>query len=437
MLFNEMNLMSASLEFFAAVITTLLLIGCFLEKNYKDITEKLLICALASHSAMMLCDAPIWLLLEQPSPEKTVAVRILAFLSDAFACLLTSLYTYCLTSYISERKKTSYRFATTLSFFCGLLTLLSLISAFNGMFISYDENGKDIRGPLYLFSQIFYILLLAATIAFVLRHFKILGRKDTLAWILFGALPIITMPLQYYWNVTPVYISSTISLIFVYMLIHIERAKHSADIEKKLVEHELSLSESRNALVLSQIQPHFLYNALTSIYRLCDVKPEAAKKAVSDFADYLRGNLDPIKQTAPITFSEELKHIRAYLSLEKIRYDDRLEVVYDIKVCEFFIPPLAVQPLVENAVNHGISDLPDGGCITITTEEFPDRYEVRVIDNGIGFDPTHMSDDGKSHVGISNVRSRLEIMCRGSLEILSSPNSGTTAIIKVPKGANE
>lgn len=436
MLLNEMTLTSASLEFFAAVITTVLFIGCFSEKNYHNPTGKLLICALAVHTAMMLCDAPIWLLLAQPAPEKVVAIKILSAFSDTFACALIAIYSYCLTAYISERSKISYKFANALSIFCGILALLCIISSFNGMFIGYDENGKDFFGPLNLFSQIYYVCLLAATIVLTLIHGRTLGRKDTFVCILFGALPIIAIPLQYFWNVTPVYISSTISLILVYTLIHIRHARRSAEIEKRLVEQELALSESKNALVLSQIQPHFLYNALTSIYRLCDVKPETAKKAVSDFADYLRGNLDSIKQTAPITFSEELKHIKAYLSLEKIRYDDQLEVIYDVKACEFFIPPLSVQPLVENAVNHGISDLPEGGRITLCAEEFPDRYEVRVIDNGIGFDPNTVPDNGKSHVGISNVRSRLKIMCQGSLEFISSPNDGTTAIIKIPKGEN-
>ena len=78
--------------------------------------------------------------------------------------------------------------------------------------------------------------------------------------------------------------------------------------------------------MLSQIQPHFLYNALTSIYRLCDVKPEATKEAVGNFSKYLRGNLDSIKQTKMISFADELHHLEVYLSLEKIRYDDDLEI---------------------------------------------------------------------------------------------------------------
>ena len=186
--------------------------------------------------------------------------------------------------------------------------------------------------------------------------------------------------------------------------------------------------------MLSQIQPHFLYNALTSIYCLCDVKPEAAKEAVSNFSKYLRGNLDSIKQTKMISFADELKHLQAYLSLEKIRFDNYLDIKYDIRATEFFIPPLTVQPLVENAVNHGISDLPNGGCVTIATEEKLDHYEIRVSDNGVGFDPSTVTADGCSHVGISNVRSRLNIMCHGTLDIKSAPGSGTVAIIQIPKG---
>ena len=98
------------------------------------------------------------------------------------------------------------------------------------------------------------------------------------------------------------------------------------------------------------------------------------------------------------------------------------------------MPPLTVQPLVENAVNHGISDLPEGGCVTVSAWEEAEHYEVRVSDNGVGFDPTAQPADGRSHIGISNVRSRLSLMCHGTLEILSAPGRGTTAVIRIPKG---
>lgn len=431
---NELNYMSAALEFFAAIVTIVMLVGCFLERKHRTKFGKLFVWCLLAHTAMLLVDAPIWIFLANPKSENVIWVKILSFLADAFLCALISLYAYCLTEYISERKNISYRYANIITILCGLTLLLWLINVFNGMYIYYDENGLDQTGPLYLMSQAFNIILPAMTMVLAFRNHDVLGWRNTWIMVLYGAIPVLSIPAQIFWAVTPVCLATTVSLVLVYTLIHVEQVRQAADIEKTLVQKELALSESNNSLVLSQIQPHFLYNALTSIYRLCDVKPDAAKKAVSDFSKYLRGNLDSIKQTKMISFADELKHLQAYLSLEKIRYDDYLEVRYDIKATEFFIPPLTVQPLVENAVNHGISDLPDGGCVTVSTHEEPDYYEIRVNDNGVGFDQTTQLSDGRSHIGISNVRSRLSIMCHGTLDIISTPGSGTTAIIKIPKG---
>ena len=431
---NEYNYLSFALELFAGIITLVMLIGCLLERKKSVKTSRLFAWCLLCHTLMLFVDAPIWLLLSNPSPDRVVLVKILSFLSDAFFCSIISLYAFCLTEYLSEIKKTSYCHAIVITVLCGIAPLLWFINIFNEMYVYYDENGLDHNGPLCLLSQVIYVILPASTMIFALIKHNILGWRRTWIMILYGALPVLSIPLQFYWAITPVYLATTLSLILVYTLIHVELAGRSANIEKELVQKELALSETNNSLVLSQIQPHFLYNALTSIYRLCDVKPEAAKEAVSNFSKYLRGNLDSIKQTKMISFSDELKHLQAYLALEKIRYDEYLEVEYNIGVSEFFIPPLTVQPLVENAVNHGVSDLPDGGKVEITTEEKADCYEIRVSDNGIGFNPDVAPHDGRSHVGIANVRSRLKIMCNGTLEITSEIGKGTVAVIKIPKG---
>lgn len=429
--------MSAALEFFAAIVTMVMLIGCFLERKNSIKTSRLFAWCLVCHTLMLLVDAPIWLLLINPSIEKVVLIKVLSFFSDAFFCSIISLYAYCLTEYISENKKVSYRYANFITILCGIALLLWFINIFNEMYVYYDETGLDHTGPLYYLSQTIYILLPALTMFFALKNHKILGWKKTLIMILYGALPVLCIPLQFYWAVTPVYLALTISLILVYTLLHVEQAKRSANMGKELIKKELALSESNNALVLSQIQPHFLYNSLTSIYRLCDVKPEAAKEAVSNFSKYLRGNLDSIKQKNMISFSEELKHLQAYLALEKIRYGDYLNVKYEIGVSEFFIPPLTIQPLVENAVNHGISDLPNGGTIIVSTSEKDDCYEIKISDNGVGFDPNVIVKDGRSHIGINNVRSRIKIMCNGTLEIISAIGKGTTMIVRIPKGESE
>ena len=431
---NEFNYMSAALELFAATVTAVMLVGCFLERKYRTKTGRFLVWVLIAHTAMLLVDAPIWILLANPKPENVIPIKILSFSSDAFLCVLISLYAYCLTEYINERKKISYGYTNLITVLCGISLVLWLINAFNGMYIYYDATGLDQTGPHYLLSQAFNVVLPAMTMVLAFRYHDVIGWRNTWIWVLYGLIPVLSIPAQVLWAVTPVCIATTVSLVLVYTLIHVEQAEREANIEKELAQKELALSESNNSLVLSQIQPHFLYNALTSIYRLCDVKPEAAKEAVSNFSKYLRGNLDSIKQTKMISFADELKHLQAYLSLEKIRYDDYLDIKYDIKTTEFFIPPLTVQPLVENAVNHGISDLPGGGLVTISTEEKRDYYEIRVSDNGVGFDPETIPEDERSHLGIMNVRSRLNIMCHGTLDIKSAPGDGTVAIIQIPKG---
>lgn len=433
---NEYNYTSAALELFAAIMTAMILFGYLLERKSAK-NSSLFAWCLVVNTAMLLSDAPIWVLLANPSPERVIPIKILSFFSDAFFCAIISLYAYCLTEHISERKKISYNYAHVITAFCGVALLLYFINIFNGMYIYYDETGLDKTGPMFFLSQAISVILPAMTMILALKHHGVLGWRKTWTMVLFGAIPVLSIPLQFYWAVTPVYLAVTVSLVLVYMLIRVEQAERSANIEKELIKKELALSESNNALVLSQIQPHFLYNALTSIYRLCDVKPETAKEAVSNFSKYLRGNLDSIKQTEMISFAEELKHLQAYLALEKIRYGDYLKVEYNIEVAGFFIPPLTVQPLVENAVNHGVSDLPDGGVVTICTAETPDCYEIRVCDNGVGFNPDSVQSDGRTHVGISNVRSRLEIMCGGTLDITSDIGKGTTAIIKIPKGETE
>ena len=212
---------------------------------------------------------------------------------------------------------------------------------------------------------------------------------------------------------------------------------HRASIWAKQMERELE--DSRIAITLSQLQPHFIYNVLNSIYHLCDRDPKLAQEAVDKFSDYLRNNMKSIGQKEPIPFEEEYQHIQTYLSLEKIRFRT-LEIIYDIDIVNFMLPPLTVQPLVENAVKHGVTKKRGGGSVTISTRETEEAYLVMVIDTGVGFDPERYPEDGKVHIGIKNVRERLKNMVNGTLTITSAPGEGTTAVVTIPKkeaGRNE
>ena len=197
---------------------------------------------------------------------------------------------------------------------------------------------------------------------------------------------------------------------------------------------EIRLQESQISIMLSQIQPHFLYNTLNSIYQLCETNPMRARSLVNSFSEYLRNNLSTLEDPGLIPFETELSHVNTYLDIERVRFEDTLEIEYDIKCVDFSLPVLTVQPIVENAVKHGTSKKRGGGTVRISTREDKENYIVEVSDTGCGFEPTKPKNDGKRHVGIENVKQRLSNMCGGSLSIESTVGKGTLATIIIPKG---
>lgn len=203
--------------------------------------------------------------------------------------------------------------------------------------------------------------------------------------------------------------------------------------ERKLKEQEEALASSRIDILLSQIQPHFIYNSLIAITSLCQSDPKEAENALDHFSKYLRGSMDSLTEKKCVSFEKELEHVKNYLYMEKKRFGDRLQVIYDIKEKDFLLPALTVQPMVENAVRHGICKKKEGGWVMISSYADAENWIVEVKDNGKGFDTAAQNSMDGVHVGIESVRSRLEMMCNGRLTITSSPANGTKVLIQIPK----
>ena len=194
---------------------------------------------------------------------------------------------------------------------------------------------------------------------------------------------------------------------------------------------EREMAQSREATVLSQIKPHFLHNTLVAIIDLCSGNTEA-QNALASLSDYLRVNMDALNQKKPISFETELRHIEHYVLLEKLRFEERLQIIYDIKATNFKVPVLSVQPIVENAVFHGLFNKQGGGIVRIRTIETETDYSITVADDGVGFD-TEILNDAKNNSGIENVKNRIASMCGGTFDIYSKPGVGTRVHIKIPK----
>ncbi|WP_167957100.1 sensor histidine kinase [Anaerosporobacter faecicola] len=200
------------------------------------------------------------------------------------------------------------------------------------------------------------------------------------------------------------------------------------------------LLHSQITLMLSQIQPHFLFNTLTAIRTLIKKKPDEAYKLVGHFAKYLRANLNSINSQDLIPFAEELNHIKTYVNIELVRFNHQFEVIYDIDIEDFKVPPLCIQPIVENAIKHGVCKIIEGGVVTIRTRLIGGSIIVEVIDNGIGFDVNeYESDQGDDtdkknpSVGIKNIKMRLTKICDATFKIQSIKGSGTIVTVVFPR----
>lgn len=203
---------------------------------------------------------------------------------------------------------------------------------------------------------------------------------------------------------------------------------------QKTAELSRELSELNMTLMISQIQPHFLYNALNTIKYLIKKDPKTAETAIVKFSNYLRANMDSLTQKEPIPFTKEIEHVKNYTAIESLRFGERLNVIYNIQYDNFNIPPLTIQPIVENSIKHGVNQRPEGGFVKITSYEDNKNAIIVIEDNGVGFDATKPPpDDGRSHVGIKNIKQRLSQMLNASVDVTSVLNEGTKTVITIPK----
>ena len=178
-----------------------------------------------------------------------------------------------------------------------------------------------------------------------------------------------------------------------------------------------------------QMRPHFIYNTMMGIYYLCDQDPAKAKQVTLDFTSYLRKNFTAIASEEMIPFNDELEHTRAYLAVEQAQFEDSLFVSFDTPHTMFRVPPLTLQPIVENAVKHGMNESCDPIHISVLTRQTDLSSEIIVNDDGPGFKPT---DDDEPHIALNNIRQRLELMCGGTLEVAPREGGGTSVKVTIP-----
>lgn len=207
--------------------------------------------------------------------------------------------------------------------------------------------------------------------------------------------------------------------------------------EVELVRMENDLNNAQLQALKMQLHPHFLFNTLHSIASLMNENIAKAQSVVTKLGFLLRKILEQGSENT-ITLREEIEYVRSYLDIEETRFEERLQVTYDIEddALAVMVPNLILQPLVENAVKHGFARKVDSGHIAITGRVDGEELVLTIADDGCGVDdPALVVDNGG--VGLRNVRERLAQMYKGAarLEITSSPGEGLVARVTIPRGA--
>lgn len=204
--------------------------------------------------------------------------------------------------------------------------------------------------------------------------------------------------------------------------------KEEVEKQRKALEDELNLV--KYTAMSKQIKAHFLNNTLNSISALCKENPREADRAIKVFSQYMRANMYLVEQREPIPFEKEMTLVNTYVTIERMRFEDRFQIRVDEQFSEFKVPPLSIQPIIENALLHGLKDRVVGGEVSITSRREGDYAKVIIQDNGMGFDIEEI-EKGES-LGLKNIKKRVEILSDGRVEIESELNKGTSITIIVP-----
>lgn len=405
-----------ALDAFAFLVLLIIIVACISEFSSKKRGLNNFLVLQCSVAVALIADIIAWI------GEGRPALAVMTLISNTVASCACQIAIISFIAYLVASLYPNSRAAAWILNIFRFLCMFFLAFCVGNAFFKYafwvNAEGHYVhseRIAMGIVSLIFPILSFFVVILMSLFA-KSSAKINRIAFIVYTLFPVAGVIIDYtVHGISLTYAGFTVSILVIYTSIYLTRRKE--------------LEAQKNALMLSQINPHFVYNTLSTIASMCDTSPKQAKYLTIDFAQYLRRNIDTMTSEELIPFEQEMDHVACYLKIEKARFRERLKVIYSIQCKDFKVPPLTVQPLVENAVKHGITKKASGGTLRIVTFEEDSCYVVRIIDDGVGFD----SENTEMHVGLQNVRCRLEASCRGELTVKSTEGVGTRVTIIIPK----
>lgn len=300
-----------------------------------------------------------------------------------------------------------------------------------------DEYAFYCRGALY--PVWYYTTMLAFLFIFAVL---IMYRRKMDSFILkvlltVSILPIIAFIMNYtYQEISFNNVAVSVSALLIYVFyenhrtsVAVSRERELNRVQNELLESKVAMEQANNDMLFAQIQPHFISNSLMALRSQCLEYPEIYE-SITNFSVYLRSHFEALgSSNKMISFEQEMENTEAYLALEMQNYGGRLQVMYNIECDDFMLPPLSVQPLVENAVRHGVGTCEKGGSVLIASRREPGKIIIEITDDGSGKSNITPQQSNRRGIGIDNVRARLKLIADGELEVITNEHGITARII--------
>ena len=358
-------------------------------------------------------------------PDMALAEQIVVYFQYLLVSLSMPMFTGYLLHFCREDLRKSTLFRLVIGLWVIYFILLGLAQCTTFLYYVTPDN-EFIRGSWHplLVAPLAAIMLL--NLAGVIRRRNRLPDKYYVAFLI-HLLPMTVATLIHAVIYVPLLVVFGLSFSMLSMFGII-----LCDQIEQYMRQQREIAHQRASIMVLQMRPHFIFNTMMSIYYLCAQDSKKAQQVTLDFTSYLRKNFSAIASENTIPFANELEHTRAYLAVEQVQFEDSLFVEYDTPHTRFRVPPLTLQPIVENAVKHGMD--PDSAPlrIYIRTRETDAGYEITVEDNGPGFAQAN-TDDSEPHIALANIQQRLEIMCGGKLTVMPREGGGTVVKVILPE----
>lgn len=325
---GQMVSANITLDIFSIVLSLVPVAYLLSSQRYQQAMNRHFLGICISNICMILGDIPDWLMKEVSSPWEKVILSVSSVLFYTASAFVLYFFAQYINEYLKLSGRAKRNFLAMIRILWGVQIFFAVISPFTGAIFYVTESGYQ-RGRLFIVSQLVPLFCYLLFTALVIICRKKLTRRELVFFLLYIFVPLGGGAAQMFLRGIAV-VNTGVSLALLFILVNIQ-FEHEVALRRQ----EQELAQRRIDIMLSQIQPHFLYNSLGTIAYLCRHDPAKAEKATEEFARFLRGNMDSLKNREPIPFEKELGHVMNYLYLEQQRFQERLQVVYDIGTKDF------------------------------------------------------------------------------------------------------